>query len=344
MQCIRCGKEEGPSGLVRGLCADCFVETEKPVAVPEHITVLQCASCGSVLKGKTWTKGISDEELGPFALGEHVSVRPGTELVGLDGERGKGDDNSFDLVVRARLQVGQNAFERSFPTHIKVRRSLCDVCSRRAGSYFEAIVQVRGFDAPLDREHQERIRATVEDAVARLAGKEREVFLTKSEEVQGGLDFYLSSTSAAQRIAASLRDELGATLVRSGKIAGVKDGSELQRTTFSVRLPKFIRQDVLTHAERIFRVAKVHPKSIVVTDLESGIQENKSEDWIRRAVVPGKEAILQDAVVVSVAGEELQVLDPVNFATVTLANWPRHEAGTEKVPVVRYRGRLYLAG
>src|SRR6266850_192182 len=344
MQCFRCGKEEGPSGLIRGLCPDCFVETEKPFVLPEHITVLQCASCGSLLRGKTWLKGVPDEEVVPFALREHASVRAGVELLGMDAQRGKGDERSFDLTVIARLKVAEDIFERPFPTHIKIRRSLCDVCSRRAGSYFEAIVQVRGFDSPLDKAHQERIRGAVEDAVARLSAKEREVFLTKSEEVKGGLDFYLSSTSAAQRIAASLRDELGATLLRSGKIGGVKDGNELQRTTFSVRLPKFIRQDVLAHSERIYRVAKVHPKSIVVTDLESGVQENKTDEWIKRAVVPGAEAVLQDAVVVSVGKEELQVLDPVNFATVTLANWPRHEPGAEKVPVVRYRGRLYLAG
>jgi nonsense-mediated mRNA decay protein 3 len=262
----------------------------------------------------------------------------------MDPQRGKGDDRSFDLAVRVRLKVAGETLERTFATHLKIRRSLCDVCSRRAGSYFEAIVQVRGFEGPLDKEHQERIRAAVEEAVGRLSEKEREVFLTKSEEVKGGLDFYLSSTSAAQRIAASLRDDLGATLLRSGKIGGVKDGNELQRTTFSVRLPKFIRHDVLAHAERLYRVAKVHPKSIVVTDLESGVQENKADEWIKRASVPGREAVLQDAVVVSVGREELQVLDPANFATVTLANWPRHEPGTEKVPVVRYRGRLYLAG
>lgn len=344
MQCIRCGKQEGKSGLIKGLCPECFVETEKPLELPEHISVLVCASCGAVLRGKVWLPPKSDEELLEHTLAEHTAVRQGVEVLELTHTRGRGDDRVFDVEVHARLAVGGGTFEREFQTRIKIKHSLCDVCSRKSGSYFEAIVQVRGYDAPLDADHQERIRVAVEAAVARIAGKERDVFLTKAEEIHGGLDFYLSSTTAAQRIAAQLRDDLGATLMRSGKIAGVKDGNELQRTTFGVRLPRFLRGDVLLHGERVFRVLKVHPRSIVVIDLETGTQENKPDEWAKRATVPGSEASSVDAVVVSVTREDIQVLDPVSYNTVTLANWPRHEPGLDKVPVVRFRGRLYLAG
>lgn len=344
MQCFRCGKEHPEADLIDGLCPDCFVETEKPFVLDEHITVLVCASCGSVLRGKIWLRPMEPEELVEHALAEHTSVRDGVEVVRLTREKVRGDDRSFDLKVQAQLRVRGHAFVREFPTHLKVRTSLCDVCSRRAGSYFEAIVQVRAFEGPLDPEHKARIRAQVEETVARLSKSERELFLTKIEEIHGGLDFYLSSTSAAQRIAGSIRDELGATLLRSGKIAGVKDGNELQRVTLSVRLPKFIRNDVLLAGERVFLVQKVHAKSIVVADLETGVQENKGEDWVKRASIPGAEAARADAVVVSFGHEEIQVLDPVSYATVTLRNWARHEPGEEKVPIVRFRGRLYLAG
>lgn len=332
------------AALIKGLCPDCFVETEKPMVLKEHIGVLVCASCGAVLRGKVWLDPKTDEELLEHALAEHTAVRDGVEVLALSHERGRGDARAFDVRVHAKLRVAGAQFDRDFATHVKIKHSLCDVCSRRAGSYFEAIVQVRGHDGPLDREHQARLRSTVESAIARIAQKEREVFLSKAEEVHGGLDFYMSSTSAAQRIAAQLRDELGATLLRSGKIAGVKDGNELQRTTFAVRLPRFLRSDVLMHGERLFRVAKVHPRSLVVTDLETGVPENKPEEWAKRALVPGSEAALQDAVVVSVTRDEIQVLDPVTYNTVTLANWPRHEPGLDKVPVVRFRGRLYLSG
>jgi nonsense-mediated mRNA decay protein 3 len=344
VQCFRCGKDHPESRLISGLCADCFVETQKPVVIPEHITVLVCASCGSVLRGKSWLKTMSPEELIEHALDEHTAVREGVEVIEMAREKGKGDDRSFDLKLHAKFKVAGKAFEHAYATHIKVRHSLCDVCSRRAGSYFEAIIQVRAFDGPLADDHRARIRTAVEDGVERIAANEREVFLTKADEVHGGLDFYLSSTTAAQRIANVLRDELGATLLRSGKIAGVKDGNELQRVTISVRLPKFIRNDVLVAGERVFRVTKVHAKTIVVADLDTGVQENKGEDWIKKALAPGAEAARADAVVVSVANDEIQVLDPLNYSTVTLRNWPRHEPGLDKVPVVRFRGRIYLTG
>ena len=344
MQCFRCGKDYPETRLIEGLCPDCFVETKQPVSLPAHLSVLVCASCGSILRGKTWLKPKVDEDLVEHALREQLAVRSGVEVVRVAHARGRGDDRSFDLTVEAEIAVGGKTFDLKFPSHFKVRNSLCDNCSRRSGSYFEAIIQVRAFDGPLPPDHKARIRETVEAAVARIAEADPEVFLSKADEKHGGLDFYLSSTGAAQRVANGLRDDLGATLLRSGKIAGVKDGNELQRTTISVRLPKFIRNDVLVAGERVYRVSKVHAKTIVVTDLATGVQENKGEEWTKKAAAPGSEAARADAVVVAVAGAELQLLDPVSFATVTLRNWPRHEPGTDKVPVVRFRGQLYLYG
>lgn len=344
MQCFRCGKEHPESRLIGGLCADCFVETEKPVVLGPHISVLVCASCGSVLRGKVWLKPKEGEDLVEHALTEQLAVREGVQVVKLVHTRGRGDDRSFDLKVEADFAVAGKTFSLTLPTHMRVKTSLCDTCSRRAGSYFEAIIQVRAFEGALPAEHRARIRSAVEETVARISETDATVFLSKAEEKHGGLDFYLSSTTAAQRIANGLRDELGATMLRSGKIAGVKDGNELQRTTISVRLPRFIRNDILVAGDRVFRVTKVQAKTIVVTDLDTGVQENKGEEWVKKASTPGSEAARADAVVVAVGKEELQLLDPVSFATVSLRNWPRHEAGLDKVPVVRFRGRMYLFG
>ena len=344
MECFRCGRRFADAQLVKGLCADCFVETSAPLELPQHLAILVCGSCGSVLRGKTWSPAPEGDALVERVLSENTFAREGVEVRGLTWSRGRGDERSFDIEVRAALSVGGTEFVRTYPVHVKLRNSICDVCSRKSGSYFEAILQVRAFEGALAGDHKEHIREVVEVAVARQAQKEREVFLTKVEEVHGGLDFYLSSTSAGQRIAAGLRDELSATLTRSGKIAGARDGAELQRTTFSVRLPKFIRGDPLVQGERVYRVLKVHPHSVVVTDLETGAQESHGQEWVKRARVPGKEARAEDAVVVSVSGPEVQVLDPVSYETVTLTNWPRVEPGTERTPTRRYMGRLFLRG
>jgi len=344
MECFRCGKAAPKGGLVEGLCPDCFVETKQPLVIPEHIQVLVCGSCGSVLRGKTWGKPVEGDKITEFALQENTALRAPAELVSLQWAKGKGDERSFDVEVTAKLRVGGAEFERLLPTHMRIKQSVCDVCSRRSGSYFEAILQVRGFDAPLGPDHADKMRQFVEEAIDRAAAKERGVFLTKVEDVHGGFDFYVSSTTAAQQMASSLRDHWGATLTRSGKIAGVRDGAELQRHTFSIRLPKFIRGDVLVHNDRLYRLTKVHPHSVVVTDLETGAQESKADDWVKRATAPGSEAPVMDAVVVSVARDEIQVLDPTNYETVTLRNWARAEPGAQKAPVVRYRGRLFLLG
>src|SRR5258706_7037525 len=110
MQCFRCGKEYPESRLLSGLCADCFVETERPLTLAEHITVLQCASCGSILRGKTWLKPKEVEDLVEHALRENLSARNGVEVVSVGHTRGRGDERSFDLKVEAQLQVAGKSF------------------------------------------------------------------------------------------------------------------------------------------------------------------------------------------------------------------------------------------
>lgn len=344
MECFRCGRSFPDTEFVKGMCADCFVETSAPLEVPQHLAILVCGSCGAVLRGKTWEKAPVGDGLIDQVLAANTFAREGVEVRSLTWSRVKGDERAFEVEVEARLAVAGTEFDRAYRVQVKVRPSICDVCSRKSGSYYEAILQVRAFEGALPDDHKERIRKSVEDAVAAQARKEREVFLTKVAEVHGGLDFYLSSTGAGQRIAAALRDELAATLTRSGKIAGARDGAELQRTTFSVRLPKFIRGDLLVDKDRLYRVLKVHPHTVVVADLETGAQQSRGQDWVKRAKVPGKEATVAEAVVVNVAGPEVQVLDPVSMETVTLANWVRLEPGTEKVPVARFNGRVFLMG
>lgn len=344
MECFRCGRSFPDDQLVKGMCADCFVETSAPLDVPRHLAVLVCGSCGSVLRGKTWASAPEGDALIDQVLAENTFARDGVVVRSLTWSRVKGDDRSFEVEVRARLAVAGTEFDRVYPVLVKVRPSICDVCSRKSGSYYEAILQVRAFDGALPDDHKERIRMTVEDAVAAQSRKEREVFLTKVAEVHGGLDFYLSSTAAGQRIATSLKDDLSATLTRSGKIAGARDGAELQRTTFSVRLPKFIRGDLLVEGDRLYRVHKVHPHSLVVTNLETGAQQPHAQDWVKRARVPGKEARVDQAVVVNVEGDDIQVIDPVSMEAVTLSNWARVEPGTERVPVARFNGRVFLMG
>ena len=60
------------------------------------------------------------------------------------------------------------------------------------------MIQLRGTkDRPPTSKELERARTYVTDEINRLAAQSREVGLVKQEEIHGGLDFYLTSQSAA---------------------------------------------------------------------------------------------------------------------------------------------------
>jgi nonsense-mediated mRNA decay protein 3 len=112
------------------------------------------------------------------------------------------------------------------------------MCNRRRSNYFEGILQVRAEDRPLTEEERGRLVAFVQDAVARRSAKGEEVFISRVEDVRGGADVYLSSNTVTRTIARELADAFRGTVGSSPKLFGRKNGKDLYRVTYVVRIPE----------------------------------------------------------------------------------------------------------
>jgi nonsense-mediated mRNA decay protein 3 len=124
------------------------------------------------------------------------------------------------------LQAGDKKIERECSTRINLVNTQCPECSRRSAGYYEAVIQVRR-SSP----------ATPQEKLARAAEKlrrklEKTSFVSRVEEKKEGIDLYVGSAPAAR----SALEELSKGFEASKTLAGRKQGREVYRTTFCVRI------------------------------------------------------------------------------------------------------------
>jgi nonsense-mediated mRNA decay protein 3 len=139
--CPKCG---GPSEK-EGLCKGCMIRSAKLLSCPDLVEVVICSVCGSRLEHGKWriSKG-EDAEQASEVVGNSLCIHKDLEdpqiNVLLDS---RGSTRYLAEVMLKGTFMGE-AIEESCEIPVRIRRIACERCSRIAGKYFEATVQVRG--------------------------------------------------------------------------------------------------------------------------------------------------------------------------------------------------------
>jgi len=180
----------------------------------------------------------------------------------------------------------------------------------------------------------------VEGLVDSQSVANRQLFITKTEEVQGGIDIYLSSISLGKAAAKDLSDAYCAETKEAAKLVGLtEDGQEMYRVNFLVRLPDFHVGDVVQFEGRYFKLNRLSGNGAKVIDIVCF-----RERAVKRSDVPEfkvyERSPLKEAVVVSRGNGEVQVLHPSNYSTIDLNVPPGAEIG-DSVKVVEIDDALY---
>jgi len=138
----------------------------------------------------------------------------------------------------------------------------------------------------------------------------------------------------------AITKELGGTSAISSSLVGKKDGEDLYRVTCAVRLPEFVRGDVVSMLGRVIEVTH-QDKQIHGTDLSDGVKA--SFDAAVPAVRLGSRAGAVTAVLVAIEKDTVQVLDPETYETVLLKApaFLHAEAGSD-VCVIKTAEGLFL--
>jgi len=339
MKCIVCGRNAPALG---GLCAPCLGERRRFIGVPEFCELTVCAHCGSVHRGRRWENSRGEmselEDAARRSLRvvkeEGVSVSPKVSVVPVDG-------HNADAEIESTIRIGKSRLVQSGRTRIRIRRAVCERCSKIHGKYYEAILQVRAQGRDLTSQELELVRSRV---AALVQGADRGDYIREEREVDGGLDFQLGKLLRGKAIVRTLARELGGRVTESSKLAGNREGRELYRVTFLLRLPALRGGDFVGLDGRILLVTHVGPQGTSATDLSSGRPETLDPRAEERARRLGGSELVEVAVVLDARMPELTLMDPVGYRPVTVIapEWFWSRPRPENVRILKAGEEVFL--
>jgi nonsense-mediated mRNA decay protein 3 len=339
--CVECGKQV-PS-LIGGSCPDCFILKAPLLEAPDVLDVELCAHCDARHVGAHWID--PDEGEGLDWVREQATrgvVRVHAKVAGsvLTITETPQDEKHFTHHLRLEGDVEGTpiVFEKDLTS--RMRRSVCDRCSRMFGGYYAAIIQLRASERDVTPIELSRAHKVVGDELDRQrASGNRESFLTKSGAVPGGFDYYLGDIEGCRTVSRVLAEKLGAVVEEHAKLSGRQEGEDVFRVTFKVRIRLFAAGDFALYGEEPVQYQTGTRGRAMVVRLGDRRTDKIDEENLKRL---GGPEILQEAVLVSQDAGHLQVLDPVSFRTVDVPRPPGFEAKGDSVWVLRHEERIYL--
>ncbi len=273
MFCVECGAE-GPT--YGGVCPKCFAKKHPLVEPPATLDLPRCKTCGRFHFRSGWSETDLDLAIAQV-LAEQVKALPPFTKVHFTAEPRREDEANYFLTVKATGRYEDLEQLQGFHSRLRIKPSVCDLCQKRAGRYFEGILQVRGDGRDLTPKEMRAVRTMVLARIDR--GRESGGdFLSKVEEVHGGLDFYVSTNALGLRLAKEIADAMGGVVASSPKLYGQREGKELYRVTSLVRLPAVRVGDVVRHKGVLAEVLE-RKGFVSLRDLTSGeIRRYKAKD------------------------------------------------------------------
>ncbi len=258
--CPQCGRQT--EEFIGSICPECFLRTIvliDPKAI--RVNLKLCKSCGTYFWGGEKTS-IEDAVINTVKRElrrRYGDIRCDVEVIAIEEKRAR---------VRIKAELKGVIAEQTGEIRLDIKTGSCDRCSRIAGGYYVAIVQVRAQNRlPTDNE----LKSASEIAQSVLEEPE---FIAKQRILKQGLDIYVSSMKYGRKLSWAIVKQLGGSFTESRKLYGRKDGRNIYRFSFSVRLPGFqegAKARIDGREISVVRVAK--GRGIEYVDLNTGEHE-----------------------------------------------------------------------
>jgi len=309
--CPKCGKPSDTDGL----CTQCRIGSTPWFTCDNRVQSTNCPSCGAIKVVNTWTDSeVGRAELGPdvakSAVHFHKDVKKPSIGVTIQ-----------DLTVnrsRATLILGGVLYnkhvEATCTVEILWHKEQCDRCNRISGSYYEGVVQVRAdgrTPSTFELQTAASVAQQIEDTLQ--SGGERLSFISEMNEIHDGIDIIIGSQHIGLLISQGIIAQLGGRYTTHPKLVGEKNGRQLFRVTYSVRLPRFQKNDVFRIRNRYFEVLRVESHHIQAIDLKEGTTKSVREDDVDKIIGNSRNA--EQGLIVFADGKNMGILDPASSRT-----------------------------
>jgi nonsense-mediated mRNA decay protein 3 len=341
MFCVKCGRE---GRTYSALCPECFLQANRFTSVPEFLDLNVCAHCADYLLGRRWKHYDAEEDAVKDHAADNILLRQDAIMTELEVAAEKMDAKHYRVTMVAHLLHEDLEVAEELGTTVRVRRSVCPKCNKIQGNYFESIVQIRPSDKRFSEEEREAVLKRALSYVEGMAKDSRDAFVAKVTQAHGGYDLYVSTIALGKMLSRDLVSTYGAEYKESSSLQGQKDGHDIYRVTYLVRLPPYRVRDIVLVNGRLYMVHSTGPHSAKLRDLKSNELLTAMNQDLREVKVVGTPRDVLDAVVLTETDREYQIMHPVSYRTVEIKH-PRGFVRTgDTVKVFPYEGELYFIG
>jgi nonsense-mediated mRNA decay protein 3 len=339
MFCVECGKEEP---IYRnGVCLACYLKHAQFSKGPAILDITLCPRCSSYRYKNTWVIESFQE-----VLDRHVkdvfSISPELHNVEIQTTCQE-QDRVYQCMVHISGVIEHQIVTEQYPLTVRIKHTTCEVCSREAGGYYEAVLQIRAAQRSFSKEELHTLRSLVETMVGQLqeSGK-RGLFITDYDEKREGLDFFLSEKTTAFSIAKKIQEQYGGEFKQSAASAGMKDSRQIYRMTYLVRLPAYRKGDFFSYENVFYMIQSLHEQKTRGIDLATWDEKAIDGKNILPSRIFGGQELIREMIVVSQTTNDIQLMDPKTYLTIEIRKPKPVSVVTQMIKTVKLDDQLFL--
>lgn len=331
------------------LCDECYLAEFDLIDAPDRVDVRVCARCGAVHRGNRWVD-VGAQDLTDVAIEvvtEALRVHVEADDISWGVEPEQIDPNTIEMHCRFSGSVRDTPVEVDVDVPVYVARETCTRCGRIAGDYYASVIQVRARDrTPTPNEVDRAVEIAQNFVADREAAGDRDAFITEVTRNSDGLDLKLSDTKLGRAIATRIQREFGGEISDSETLVGEdEDGNEMYRVTFAVRLPAYVKGDVIEVDDDgpvLVRSGRGTLSGVRLTTGEP-FEASYGADVPATARKLGTRTDGQETVLVAVEDETaVQVIDPETYEPKTIPRPDYLDPEADTVPVLKSRAGLHV--
>ena len=247
--CLICGAS--PPLFSGRMCERCTRDRVTLADVPKNVPWTKCARCDMIdFQGK-WTN-VESEELWHELVHRNISFHKDVEDLELGLQAQEVDGRHTLIHLQIEGVIDDLLYSEQHTMRARMSNGVCLTCTRRAGNYFEATVQLRSSARRLSEEEFQQLRTTLDDVIEEMADDPM-FFITKEGPVTGGYDVILGSKALAKAWGKHLVANYGGQINTTTSVVGRKDGVDLTRLTLLYRKPGYELGDVIQWRGELWR-------------------------------------------------------------------------------------------
>ena len=312
--CIICGANE--ELFSNNVCENCLRERTTISNISQTIQYSKCAKCDSVLLSNRWAN-YQNEDL-HYSLVQHsLEILDGVKKLEISIEAQETDDRNSRLSVEVKGEIHKLEFNETHETIVRFSNSVCTTCTRKAGRYFEATVQLRSSGRTLSDEEVATLRASL-DTLMGDSPADPMFFITEEHDVKGGWDVLLGSKGLASAWGRRLVQRWGGQIKTSTTVVGRKDGMDVTRLTLLYRKPAYDVGDVASWKNDLWRISTLSADGALMLNVSKNLKSGASWRDLEKSTVISR---IKDQITVkplSTDSSAAEFLNPVDWKTCTI--------------------------